>query len=256
MKTKIIITYTWNEGEFGSSPKSPIGTLDEIAEMNIREQMEKGFTSGDLEVNLFDENFTGHWSRTTERVDENAKTIQEQVDERAKDLEKDYQKKKDALEAQYQEKFSQINEKEVKLDKIRNQLESDYKEKTENKLKEYESNYQKKESNLEYENRVRSEELDAREEVYLESRQAETNAVEVWQYGADLNLGSSCTVARYPNGYTRDIPENGYRIILGLYQGEIIELIANSQAMMQLMNNTRKIEPLSEEEFKEKFINS
>ena len=142
------------------------------------------------------------------------------------------------------------------MDKIRNQLESDYKEKTENKLKEYESNYQKKESNLEYENRVRSEELDAREEVYLESRQAETNAVEIWQYGADLNLGSSCTVARYPNGYTRDIPENGYRIILGLYQGEVLELIANSETMKQLMNNTRKIEPLTEEEFKEKFINS
>ena len=256
MRTKIIITYNWNDGSNGTVAKNHLETLDNIAEMNIREQMEKGFTSGDLEANLFDEDFSGHWSRTTERVDENAPTIQEQVDERAKEYEKEYQKRKDALEVQYQEKFSQINEKEVKLDKIRNQLESDYKEKTENKLKEYESNYQKKESNLEYENRVRSEELDAREEVYLESRQAETNAVEIWQYGADLNLGSSCTVARYPNGYTRDIPENGYRIILGLYQGEVLELIANSETMKQLMNNTRKIEPLTEEEFKEKFINS
>ena len=195
MKTKIIITYTWNEGEFGSSPKSPIGTLDEIAEMNIREQMEKGFTSGDLEANLFEEDFSGHWSRTTERVDENAPTIQEQIEEREeyfslnykkkeealenqyqekqknldeiasnlekskalwqdeykektetalKNHEKEYQKKLSDLEAQYREKVSLINEKEVKLDKIRNQLESDYKEKTEYKLKEYESNYQKK----------------------------------------------------------------------------------------------------------------
>ena len=230
MRTKIIITYSWDNGENGTSPKSHTDTLDNIAEMNIREQMEKGFTSGDLTANLFDEDFSGHWSRTTERVDENAPTIQEELDARAKDLEKDYQKKKDALEVQYQEK-------QKNLDEIA-------------------SNLEKKRNDLEYENRIRSEELDAREEVYLESRQAETNAVEIWQYGADLNLGSSCTVARYPNGYTRDIPENGYRIILGLYQGEVLELIANSETMKQLMNNTRKIEPLTEEEFKEKFINS
>ena len=230
MKTKIIITYTWNEGEFGSSPKSPIGTLDEIAEMDIREQMEKGFTSGDLEVNLFDENFTGHWSRVTERVDENAKTIQEQVDERAKEYEKEYQKKKDALEVQYQEKVSLIEEKERNLVKSK--------------------------ENLEYEYRTKLSEIEERKEVIENARQEKIDAVEVWQYGADLNLGSSCTVARYPNGYTRDIPENGYRIILGLYQGEVLELIANSETMKQLMNNARKIEPLTEEEFKEKFINS
>lgn len=229
MRTKIIITYSWDNGENGTSPKSHTDTLDNIAEMNIREQMEKGFTSGDLTANLFDEDFSGHWSRTTERVDETAKTIQEQVDERVEELEKRYKAKEDALEVQFQEKLSQIKEKEANLDKLK--------------------------SNLEYEHRVRAEELEAKEDEIIQKRQEETNSVEMWQYGADLNLGSSCTVARYPRGYTSDIPENGYRIILGLYQGEIIELIANSQAMMQLMNNTRKIDPLSEEEFKEKFIN-
>ena len=82
MRTKIIITYNWNDGANGTVAKNHLETLDNIAEMNIREQMEKGFTSGDLEANLFDEDFSGHWSRTTERVDENAPTIQEQIEER------------------------------------------------------------------------------------------------------------------------------------------------------------------------------
>ena len=205
----------------------------------------------------------------------------EKTETALKNHEKEYQKKKDALEVQYQEKQKNLDEIASNLEKSKALWQDEYKEKTETALKNHEKEYQKKLSdieaqyrekvslieekernlvkskeNLEYEYRTKLSEIEARKEIIENARQEKIDAVEVWQYGADLNLGSSCTVARYPNGYTRDIPENGYRIILGLYQGEVLELIANSETMKQLMNNTRKIEPLTEEEFKEKFINS
>lgn len=255
MRTKIIITYNWNDGANGTVAKNHLETLDNIAEMNIREQMAKGYTSGDLTANIFNEDFTGDWYRNTAQIADNEKTIQQQIEEREEYFSLNYKKKEEALENEYKEKTeTALKNHEKEYQKKLSDLEAQYQEKL-SLIEEKERNLVKSKGKLEDEYRTKLSEIEERKEIIENARQEKIDAVEVWQYGADLNLGNSCAIARYPDGYSSDIPENAYRIMLGLYQGEVLELIANSETMKQLMNNSRKIQPITEAEFKEKFIN-
>ena len=253
MRTKIIITYNWNDGANGTVAKNHLETLDNIAEMNIREQMEKGFTSGDLEANLFDEDFSGHWSRTTERVDENALTIQEQIEEREEYFSLNYKKKEEALENQYQEKQKNLDEIASNLEKSKALWQDEYKEKTETALKNHEKEYQKKLSDLEAQYRTKLSEIEERKEIIENARQEKIDAVQFYQLGANLNLNHEVKIAHYPNGFEKKIESDAYRLFIGVGKEGLIEMLMSGETFKALLKN-EPIDAISLEDFKKNYL--
>ena len=87
MRTKIIITYNWNDGANGTVAKNHLETLDNIAEMNIREFPNDSFCRVRLRIGNFGsyypDNFFNNWICSIMRIfdEPTFKPTEEQIKE-------------------------------------------------------------------------------------------------------------------------------------------------------------------------------
>ena len=98
-------------------------------------------------------------------------------------------------------------------------------------------------------NREKLEEIEKTKEIPIE----EKPAIKFYELGAEIKLGTRAKIAHYPNGITKTIENDAFRVVMGVGRAGVIEVLMDEQSFKSLISH-EEIEAITLMDFREKYL--